>query len=229
MAGSPWPPSSKIVVRVTLARRGVVLGGAGLGDDRAGLGIEARPFEHDPAVETGQVVRVGQPDVDDGETARREVVGERLECGALGGPGRQHEQRVEGDERQAETAGVGQAQADDVRLDEGQAILAGVAAGPPARPVEHGRVEVDAGDQVAGLGQRDGQPAGPDRELEDRTLGAIGQREIQVEVARVVDEVEVVQAGQGRRRRRIGPVERQSMVSPPSGCARRRGAGRPAR
>ena len=69
-AGSPWPPSSKIVVRVTLAARGVVLRRVGLGHDRAGLRVEARPLEHDPAVEAGEVLGVGQPDVDDGEPAR---------------------------------------------------------------------------------------------------------------------------------------------------------------
>ena len=52
---------------------------------------------------------------------------------------------------------------------------------------------------VAGLGQRDRQPPGPDRELEDRAVGAVGQREVQVEVARIVDQVEVVQAGEGGR------------------------------
>ena len=68
--------------------RGVVLGRAGLGDDRAGLRVEPRPLEDDPAVEAGEVVGVGQPDVDDREAARREVVGEGADGRALGGPGR---------------------------------------------------------------------------------------------------------------------------------------------
>ena len=81
-------------------------------------------------------------------------------------------------------AGVGQAEPDDVRLDEGQAVLAGVAADAASRArVEHRRVEVDAGDPVAGLGQRDGQPAAADRKLEDRAAGPVGEGEVQVEVA----------------------------------------------
>ena len=117
--------------------------------------------------------------------------------------GRQDEQRVEGDEREPETAGIGQAEPDDVRLDEGQPVLAGGSAGPRgARPVEHRRIEVDAGDEVARLGQRDGQPAGPDRQLEDRTVDPVGQREVQVEVARIVGQVEVVQPREGGRRSR---------------------------
>ena len=131
--GSPWPPSSKIVVRVTLAARRVVLRRAGLGHDRAGLRIEPRPFEHDPAVEAGEVLGIGQPDVDDGEPARSEVIGQRPNGGALGGPGRQDEQRVERDERQAEATGIGQAQPDDVGLDEGQPVLARGPAWPACR------------------------------------------------------------------------------------------------
>ena len=96
---------------------------------------------------------------------------------------------------------------------------------PLARPSEHGRVDVDAGDLVAGLGQRDGQPPAPDCELEDRAVGAVGQREVEVEVARVVDEVEVVQAREGGRGRGVGSIERGvDGVSPPSAPGRRRDA-----
>ena len=63
------------------------------------------------------------------------------------------------------------------------------------------------GDPVPGLGERDGQPPGPDGELEDRPAGPGGQREVEIEVARVVDEVEVVQAGERLGGRRIGAVE----------------------
>ena len=166
----------------------------------------------------------------------------------LGGPGRQHEQRVERDEREAEPAGVGQPQADEVGFDEGQAIRS------RRRPRARRRARSSiAGSRstpvtsVAGLGQRDRQPAGPDGQLEDRAIGPIGQREIQVEVARVVGQVEVVQARERRRGRGIGSVEHRpgqlapvgvpwlvgnrsaGMVSPPSGRACRRPAGRPAR
>ena len=124
--------------------------------------------------------------------------------------------------------GVRQPEPDEVGLDERQAILAGRPSRASPRAVQHRRVEVDAGDPVAGLGQRDRQPTGADGELEDRAVGALGQREVEVEVARVVDEIEVVQAREGVRRRGVGAVEgrSRSMVSPPSGSGRRPGAGR---
>ena len=132
---------------------------------------------------------------------------------ALGGPGRQDEQRVERDEREAEATGIGEAQPDDVRLDEGQPILGGGPAGPFSSPVQHRRIEIDAGHRVARLGQRDRQPAGPDAQLEDRALGPIGEREIEVEVAGVVGQVEVVQARECRRGRGVGSVERSVEVA----------------
>ena len=139
---APDPASRRPALAALLEDRGqghrrgrrVVEGRPGLGHDRAGLRVEARPLEHDPAVEPGQVLRVRQPDVDDRETARREVVGERPEGGLLGGPGRQHEQRVERDEREAEPAGVGQPQADEVGLDERQPVRAGGAGARVAGP-----------------------------------------------------------------------------------------------
>ena len=90
-----------------------------------------------------------------------------------------------------------------------------VSRSPPAwhaargpRPIEHRRVEVDAGDRVTRFGQRDRQPTGTDGEFEDRAFGALGEREVEVEVARIVGEVEVVQARQRGRRRGVGSVER---------------------
>ena len=65
---------------------------------------------------------------------------------------------------------------------------------------------------MAGLGQRDRDPAAADRELEDRAAGRAGQREVQVEVARVLEEVEVVQAGE-RRRGRGSSVGRDAEAS----------------
>ena len=44
-------------------------------------------------------------------------------------------------------------------------------------------------------------------------VGAIGQREVQVEVARIVLQVEVVESGEGGRRGRVGPVEHQRMLA----------------
>ena len=52
----------------------------------AGLGVGARPLEDDPAVEPGEVLGIGQPDVDRGHAARGEVVREGLERRALRGP-----------------------------------------------------------------------------------------------------------------------------------------------
>jgi hypothetical protein len=75
---------------------------------------------------------------------------------------------------------------------------------------------VDARHAMAGLGERDGQPTGPDREFEDRTLGAIGERQVQVDIARVVDEIEVVQAGERRGGGGVGPVERRVVDRQPS-------------
>jgi hypothetical protein len=69
---------------------------------------------------------------------------------------------------------------------------------------------------MAGLGQRDGQPAGPDGKFQDRTLGAIRECQVEVEIARVVDEVEVVLARERRRGGGIGPVERGAVDRQPS-------------
>ena len=87
---------------------------------------------------------------------------------------------------------------------------------PLARPGEHRRIDVDAGDEMAGLGQRDGQPPGTDREFEDRPVDAVRQRQIQVEVARIVGEIEVVQAREGGRRRGVGSIERRPVDDQPS-------------
>lgn len=51
---------------------------------------------------------------------------------------------------------------------------------------------------MAGPRERDGQPPRAGAELEDRSACPGGQREVEVEVARILDEVEVVQAGQRR-------------------------------
>jgi len=61
---------------------------------------------------------------------------------------------------------------------------------------------------MPGLGQRDRQAAAPDGELEHRAIGPVGQREVKVEIARVVRKVEVVQTGERRRGRGVGSVER---------------------
>jgi hypothetical protein len=45
---------------------------------------------------------------------------------------------------------------------------------------------------VTRLRQRDREAAGPDAKLEDGSLGPIGEGKVEVEVARVVGQVEVV-------------------------------------
>jgi hypothetical protein len=66
---------------------------------------------------------------------------------------------------------------------------------------------------VARLGQRDRQPAGPDAQLEDRAVGPIGEREIEVEVAWIVGQVEVVQARECSRGRGVRAAERSVEVA----------------
>ena len=95
----------------------------------SGLGIRPLVLEDQPAVEAGEVVGVGQPDVDDGEAARCEmaaIVDERL---ALGRPRCEQEERVQGDERQPERAGRRQIQAEQVGLDELDPVTRAVPAG----------------------------------------------------------------------------------------------------
>ena len=123
-----------------------MLGRAGLGHDRPGLRVEPRPLEDDPAVEPGEVLGVGQPDVDDGQAARREVVGERPRApprwAARVGRTRSELSAMKASPNRA---GIGQAEPDEVGLDERQAVARRPcrAAAPPG-PVEHRRIEVDA-------------------------------------------------------------------------------------
>ena len=80
----------------------------------------------------------------------------------------------------------GKPEPDEVRLDQRQALDRRRAGERGARPGagEHGRIEVDAGDTVPARGQGHGQSSGPDRELEDRPGCPLGQREVEIEVAR---------------------------------------------
>ena len=181
-----------------------MLRGAGLGHLAPVSGSSRSHSRIEPAVEPREVVGVGQPDVDDGEAARREVRGERPERRALGRAGREEEQRVQGENARPNEPASGRRRSTQVaprRASAGRG-RAPARVGAPSGAVEHRRVEVDAGHVVAGLGERDGEPAGPDGELEDRAAGPPGQGEIEVEVARVLDEVEVVQAGERRGGRR---------------------------
>jgi hypothetical protein len=135
-------------------------------------------------------------------------------------------------------AGVGQAQPDEVGLEEREPVRTAMSAGATAGTIEHGRVDVDGGHLMTGLGERDREAAAARRELEDRAVGALGQREIEVQVARVVDEVEVVQPREGGRGLGIGrgqhrpaaqSPEASWAAAPPSGPACPRASGRRAR
>ena len=66
--------------------------------------------------------------------------------------------------------------------------------GAVAGTSQHRFVDVDRGDRVAGCRERDRETAGAGGQLEDRAVGPVGQRPIQVEIARILLQVEVVQA-----------------------------------
>ena len=164
-AASPWAPSSKIEVRSTIPLAASCWAAATFVTMAARLGVGRYVLEDQPAVEAGEVVGVGQPDVDDGEAARREMAGHRRERLALGVARREEEQRVEGDERQPERAGgrAGRARACRPRR-------ARSAARRPRRPrraapgpLQHRGIDVDRRDLVAGLRERHGDAAGARR------------------------------------------------------------------
>jgi len=131
------------------------------------------------------------------------VPGDRPEGTPLGVPRRHQEERVEGDEREPVCAGAGQVELEQVRLDELQSAAGAPAGrcGPGPGPLEHRRIEVHRRDVEPGRGERDGDPAAACRELEDRAAGAGREGPVEVDISRIVDEIEVVQAGQRAARR----------------------------
>ena len=94
---------------------------------------------------------------------------------------------------------------DEVGLDqlEGAAAPRDLRRGPGPGAIEHVAVVVDAGHAMAGCRQRNGDAAGPDRQLQDAAADTIGERPVEVDVARVVGQVEVVEARQGGRGRGV--------------------------
>ena len=108
------------------------------------------------------------------------------------------EHRVERDRGQAVRARLGEADRPRVALDEVEAAGDRRAGGRGcgAGPREHRRIEVHAGDVVPRRRERDGEAPAADGELQDRAAGPRGEREEQVEVARVLGQVEVVEAGE---------------------------------
>ncbi len=186
---------------------GVVDGTRRLGDEEARLAVQAGVLQDDPAVVASQVVGVRQPHVDGGDAAGGEMGGERGDGRRLSVAVTEQEQRVQGDERQPVVAGLPEPDVEriaDLEAEAGRGPRSGARSTTP-RPLEHRRIAVDAGDRVAGAGERHGQATGADRQLEDRAAGPIGEGGVQVEIARVVGEVQVVEAGERRRlRRRTG-------------------------
>ncbi len=63
-------------------------------------------------------------------------------------------------------------------------------------PGQHRRIDIDRRHVVAGLGKRHGDAAGTAGDLQDRPSGSPGKRQVQVQVARVLRQVDVVQPGQ---------------------------------
>jgi hypothetical protein len=80
---------------------------------------------------------------------------------------------------------------------------------------------------MASLGQRNGQAARARGKFEDGTAGPVGQGEIEVEIARILVEVEIVESRKRSGGLRIGPAKsgrsgRVDDLSPPSGFGARR-------
>ena len=83
---------------------------------------------------------------------------------------------------------------------------------------------------MAGSASGTREPAGPAAELEDRSAGPSGQGDVEVEVARVLDQVDVVQAGEARVRSAV--IAREPVAvsyAAPIGSWRRPPASRRAR
>src|SRR5204863_1413979 len=80
---------------------------------------------------------------------------------------------------------------------------------PPTGAFEHRRVEIDTDDRVAGSGQGLGEAAAADAELEDRAARPAGKGKVEILVAGVVEEVDVVEPGEGAGlSRRLGHAPR---------------------
>ncbi len=109
---------------------------------------------------------------------------------------------MSGNHRERERTRVRQADRPGIALQQAHAAGHLPACGVRSIPGtgEHCRVRVDAGDVVPCLRERDGEPSGTGGKLQDRAVGTRCERQQQVEIARIVLEVEVVQAGERCRR-----------------------------
>ena len=108
------------------------------------------------------------------------------------------------DER--ESSRVGQPEVNKVRLDESEAVRRRRSGDLGSRTIEHRGIQIHTRHPIPGLGERDGQAAAPDSEFQDRTIRPTGQGQIQVQVARVIGQVKVVQTSQGSRSVGVGSV-----------------------
>ena len=90
----------------------------------------------------------------------------------------------------------GEPEVEQVGLDELELPAGSPRPGALAGPGEHRGSTSTAVTAWPASGERDGDPAAARGQLEDRPVGAVGEREVQVEVARVVLEVEVVEPGE---------------------------------
>ena len=177
-----------------------MLGGGDLRDEGPGLGIRPLVLEDQPAVEAGEIVRVGQPDVDDREAAGREVRAIVANASRWADRVARRKSEFSGDEREPERARRRKLQAEQVGLHELDSVRAlracrRLPVGGRARASPGSRST--RGDVVAGGGERNRDPARAAAELEDRAARPRREGEVQVEVARILDEVEVVEAGEG--------------------------------
>ena len=143
------------------------------------------------------------------------MLGQHTDRSSLVAPGSQEHQRVQGDERQAEPRLTDGSKAQEVGLHELQArsSLGAAPSSAEASSSEHGGVDVDPRDVITLGGQRNRKPARTYAQLEDRPTGPPCEGPVEVEVARVVDEVDVIQAGE-RLRAGLGRVAHQLREDP---------------
>ena len=236
--GAPGGPSSKIVVSVTRRVAGSYQAATDFvtslpvsGSSRS-HSSETRPSKRD------QVARGRLPRIDTARPpgARRSAIaGRSVAAGARAG---EQQDRVQGDEREAEGASRPRPGSPPRRRGRPRpSSRRSAAAGLRRRPAAvRGRASRDRCRRPRRAGRP--RPAGrasrprPDRELDDRSADPLRQGAIQVEVAGILGEVEVVEARQRRRarlrvdvaprsvRRRREPVPRAVRTARP----RRRGA-----
>src|SRR6266404_3501984 len=157
------------------AARRIVLGRRGLRHEVASLRIRPDILEDEPTVEPGEVVRVRQPDVGDGETAGREMTGHRPKRAELRGSFAYEEQGIQADEREfVRRFSATRLEREQVGLDELKAFddRRALVPRPASRPFEHRRIDVDCRHPMSSNGEWHRQAARARTELEDRPAGS---------------------------------------------------------